>query len=35
MWFNEGEEKNPKNMWWNDVLKPAVERKEIAYMKDE
>ena len=25
--------KNPKNVWWNDVIKAAVERKEAAWKK--
>ena len=25
------EGKNPKNVWWNDVVKDAVERKEAAW----
>ena len=23
--------KNPKNIWWNDVVKTAIERKEAAW----
>ena len=23
--------KNPKNMWWNDAVRAAVERKEAAW----
>ena len=26
-------EKNPKSMWWNDVVKAAVERKEAVWKK--
>ena len=24
-------EKNPKSMWWNDVVKAAFKRKELAW----
>ena len=27
--------KNPKNVWWNDVVKSAVERKEVLGLRDE
>ena len=31
MWLNESEEeKNPKIVWWNDVVKAAVERKDAV-----
>ena len=25
------EEKNPNSVWWNDGVKPAVRRKEVAW----
>ena len=29
------EGKNPKNVWWNDVVKAAVKRKEVLGARDE
>ena len=29
MWLSDGEGKNSKNVWWNDLVKAAVERKEV------
>ena len=31
MWLSEDEGKEPKNVWWNDVLTAAVERKKVAW----
>ena len=31
MWLNESEEKEPKDGWWNDVVKSAVEKEEAAW----
>ena len=31
MWLSESGGKNPKCVWWNDVLKAAGERKEAAW----
>ena len=33
VWLNEDGGKNPKKIWWNDVVKAAVERKEPAWKK--
>ena len=31
MWLSEGWGGDLKNVWWNDVVKAAVERKEAAW----
>ena len=33
MWLCEGGGKNPKNVWWNNVVKAAVQRKNPAWKK--
>ena len=33
MWLYEGGGKNPKNVWWNNVVKAAVQRKNPAWKK--
>ena len=31
VWLIEGGGKNPKNVFWNDIVKAAVERKKAAW----
>ena len=31
MWFSESGRKEPKELWWNDVVKDASEGKEAAW----
>ena len=31
MWLSQGGRKNPKNIWWNDVVKDAGGRMEAAW----